>query len=116
MMEKKIKDYEENRQLQNQMIKHLQEMVENLKKEKSEILEALDGKDKSIHKLKNKEVTECDCNNYNKSKEDLVKATSKHRDAAVSLKELCGKQKQKISEYREGIDTMELELRENKMK
>ena len=43
---------------------------------------------------------------------EVIKATAKHREAAITLKELCEKQKVKIKEYGEEIDKYELDLTE----
>ena len=113
-MEKKIKDYEETRKLQIEVIKNLQILVDHSKKEKENIAEEIKEKDHIIYMLKQKGDNVCSngCGKYTKSMDDVVKATVKHREAAITLKEICEKQKVKIKEYVEEIDKYELELTE----
>ena len=50
------------------------------------------------------------CERYNKSIDEIAQAASKHRNATVSLKSICEKQKLKISNYKERVDSLELEV------
>ena len=86
------------------MIEQLQILVSNLETDKSKLSEELRTKDHTIYNLKRKEnlCTNC-CNKYNKSIDEIVLATAKHKDAAIALKEACGKQKKKIKEYQKEI-------------
>ena len=45
--------------------------------------------------------------------DEVVKYTAKHREAALSLKEICQKQKQKIKEYEHQFDLYENDVTEN---
>ena len=53
-MDNKLKQYEENIRLQGEMIKQLNQIVDNLKKEKCNLAEDLKEKDKIIYELKKK--------------------------------------------------------------
>ena len=72
-MENKIKYYEENRKLQNQMITHLQEIVETLKDNKFKLAEDLEEKDQIMFKIKKKEGNTCpnNCEKYSKSIDEI---------------------------------------------
>ena len=48
--------------------------------------------------------------------DEVVKATVKHREAAVSLKEICEKQQVKLKEYCDEIDRYETDLTEHEEK
>jgi uncharacterized coiled-coil protein SlyX len=54
-MEKKICDLEENRKLQKDLIEKLQKKVNNVEKEKENLAEELNFKEKIIHKMKSKD-------------------------------------------------------------
>ena len=60
IMEKKIKDLEENRKLQKQFIQKLQAKVDNLEKVNESLSEELDHKENIIHNLKQKYL-KCTC-------------------------------------------------------
>ena len=117
-MEKKIKDYEENRKLQIEVIKNLQILVDHSKKVKENMAEEIKEKDHIIYMLKQKGDNVCSngCGKYTKSMDDVVKATVKHREAAITLKEICEKQKVKIKEYGDEIDKYEMDLTEHEEK
>ena len=51
----------------------------------------------------------CTCKKYNKTTDEIVKACSKHRQAAMALKEIGEKQKKKIDVYKQEIEHMKLE-------
>ena len=116
-METKLKEYEENRQLQNRMIKQLEHLVKSLKKDKFDLAEDHKAKDEIIHNLKRKgNVCSNGCDKYNKSIEEVIHATAKHRETAITLKDVCEKQKKKIKEYAEEIDNYENDLSEHEEK
>ena len=46
-------------------------------------------------------------NGYNKTTDEIVKAATKHREAALALKEVSEKQTIRISEYKDKIDKLE---------
>ena len=52
----------------------------------------------------------CGCNLYNKSIEEVVKAASKHRDAAIALKDISNQQKTKITWYRNQLIEMQSQI------
>ena len=115
-MDKKIRDLEENRKLQNKLLQKLQENVDNLEKEKRYLGEELEEKDKIIHNLKRKDFKCNGCDKYNKSMDEVVQATAKHREAVLALKNICEKQKQKIKDYEKEIDLYEKDVTENEEK
>ena len=55
-------------------------------------------------------VYECPrgCHKYSKPVSEIVQAASKHREAALSLKEICDKQKIKLKEYRVTIEDLKM--------
>ena len=53
-----------------------------------------------------------ECHIYKVKMKDIIEAADKHRDAATNLKEIVHRQKIKISEYREGMERLELSLKE----
>ena len=53
------------------------------------------------------------CHNYNKPVSEIVQAVAKHREAALSLKEIGEKQKKKIKEYRNTIENLKDEQQKN---
>jgi hypothetical protein len=113
IMEKKIKDLEENRKLQKQFIQKLQAKVDNLEKVNESLSEELDHKENIIHNLKQKYLKCSGCEKYNKSMDEVVTATAKHKEAALTLKKFCEKQKEKIKEYENHIDEFENDVTEN---
>ena len=116
-MEKRINDLEENRKLQKEVIRNLQIMVDSLTKDKENLAEEVKTKEESIHKLRsNKGACSNGCDKYNKSMDEVVKATAKHREAAKTLKEVCEKQKKKINEYEKEIDLYEIDWTEHENK
>ena len=102
-MDNKLKQYEENRRLQGEMIKQLNQIVDNLKKEKCNLAEDLKEKDKIIYELKKKAESGCinSCDKYSKSIDEIYQAGTKHRDKLIALKEVADKQKETISILRE---------------
>ena len=112
-MEKKICDLEENRKLQKDLIEKLQKKVNNVEKEKENLAEELNFKEKIIHKMKSKDFKCSGCEKYSKSMDEVVRYTAKHREAALSLKDICEKQKKKIKEYESQIDLYENDVTEN---
>ena len=48
------------------------------------------------------------CHKYNKSVREIVQACSKHRVAALSLKDISVKQREKIKEYKETIENLRI--------
>ena len=53
------------------------------------------------------ETTEkCSCKKYNKTTDEIVEACSKHRQAALMLKELGEKQKKKIDIFKLEIEQL----------
>ena len=73
IMEKKIKDLEENRKLQKQFIQKLQAKVDNLEKVNESLSEELDHKENIIHNLKLKYFKCSGCEKYNKSMVKLLR-------------------------------------------
>ena len=56
------------------------------------------------------ETTEkCSCKKYNKTTDEIVEACSKHRQAALMLKELGEKQKKKIDIFKLEIEQLKFE-------
>ena len=49
---------------------------------------------------------------YNKTTDEIVAACSKHREAALKLKEQCEKQKKKIDSYKQQNEQLRLEVKE----
>ena len=52
------------------------------------------------------------CHKYSKTMDDVVQAMSKHRDAALAMKEINDKQKKKLCEYREVRMSMQNQIDE----
>ena len=94
-MEKKLSELEENHKLQKELIEQLQKKVNNVEKEKEHLAEELDVKEKIIYNLKRKDFKCSGCEKYSKSMDEVVKYTAKHREAALSLKDIYEKQKKK---------------------
>ena len=114
----KKRDYEENRKLQTEVIRNLQILLDHSKKEKENMAEEIKEKDHIIYMLKQKGDNTCSngCGRYTKSMDEVVKATAKHREAAITLKEICEKQKVKRKEYGDEIDKYEMDLNEHEEK
>ena len=68
--------------------------------------------DKAKTEVMDKNAEKCSngCNKYTKSMDEVLKATSKHRDAALALKEISTQQKKKISWYREQLIEMQSQI------
>ena len=116
-MDKRVSELEENRKLQKEIIRNLQISVESFKRDKENLAEELKTKDETIHKLnRNKNMCLNGCDKYNKSMDEVVAATAKHREAVITLKEVCEKQKKKIKEYEKEVDLYEIDLTEHEEK
>ena len=77
----------------------------------------MNTKDIIIFNLKkNENLYKNGCDKYNKSMDEVVLATAKHRKAVVTLKEVCEKQKSKIKEYEKEINQYEVDLTEHEEK
>ena len=59
------------------------------------------------------QVRECTCRKYNKTTDELVKATAKHRDAVITLREIGEKQKRKLGDYKMKVEQLEYDLDES---
>ena len=53
------------------------------------------------------------CHKYNKTTDEIVEAATKHKEAALALKEIGEKQKKKIKIYKQQIESLELEARDH---
>ena len=49
-------------------------------------------------------IEKCACKKYNKTTDEIVEACSKHRQAALALKELGEKQKKKMYAFKQEIE------------
>ena len=58
-------------------------------------------------------VRDCTCRKYNKSTDEIVKATAEHRDAVISLKEISEKQKRRLGDYKLKVEQLEYDLEES---
>ena len=60
----------------------------------------------------NVDAKECynGCNKYNKSMDEIVKAASKHREAALALKTIGMNQKSKLAGYKEQVVNMQAQI------
>ena len=56
---------------------------------------------------------ECTCKKYSKTTDEIVKATVKHRDAVISLKEISEKQKVRLCDYKMKVEQLEYDLDES---
>ena len=50
---------------------------------------------------------------YNKTTDEIVAAATKHRAAALALKEACEKQKKKADGYKQQIEKLEFEAKDD---
>ena len=52
----------------------------------------------------------CSCSKYNKTMDEVVQAASKHRDAAVTMKEINNELKKKLTWYRNHLMEMQAQI------
>ena len=97
-MEKKIKDLEENASLLQKKSDLLENILEKRDKERAEVLDNLEEKEKQIHQLKleGNGICENGCHKYNKSMDDVVKAGFKHKGDVIAMKEVAENLRKKI--------------------
>ena len=102
-MEKRIRDLEANAILLKKKSDLLEAILEKRDKEKVELLDNLEEKEKSIHELKMKGNGICEngCHRYNKSMDDVVKAGFKHKGDAIAMKEVAENLRKKIKKLKD---------------
>ena len=102
-MERRIKDLEENANLLKKKNDLLETILEKSDREKNELLENLEDKERLIHELKinGNGICENGCHKYNKSMDDVVKAGFKHKGDALAMKEVADSLRKKIYKLKE---------------
>ena len=122
----KIDKLEDSANHANEICRKNTEYAQEILREKCQISQTLDKKEQEIYKLKKeKEENVCldGCNQYNKSMDEVVYYTQKHKDSLIIMKTLAENQKSKISSLREErnkmmdqLDQQEIEMeRENQI-